>query len=131
MINERALVEIWCTSISLNFYSFQNDFASLRGPKWVLLRLKNFSWRPYTGSLPHVNIHVSYSALKTDREESTPASTQNHQGCLVTSNGLPANDFSWLLSETVRNVILTKFVCCAHSDLLYISKLRPRGGSSQ
>jgi len=26
-------------------------------------------------------------------------------------------------SETVINVILTKFVCCADSDLLYISKL--------
>jgi len=25
----------------------------------------------------------------------------------------------------VRNVYLTKFVCCADSDLLYISKLRP------
>jgi len=41
----------------------------------------------------------------------------------MTSNGLPANDFLYLLSETVRNVILTKFVCCADSDLLYISKL--------
>jgi len=30
-----------------------------------------------------------------------------------------------LLSEIVTNVILTKFVCCADSDLLYISKLRP------
>jgi len=42
----------------------------------------------------------------------------------VTSNGLPANDFLYLLPETVRNVILTKFVCCADSDLLYIPKLR-------
>jgi len=43
----------------------------------------------------------------------------------VTSNGLPANDFLYLLSETVRNVILTKVVFCADSDLLYISKLTP------
>jgi len=56
-------------------------------------RLKKFSWRPYTGSLHHVNIHLSYSSLKTNEEESTPAFTQNHHGCLVTSNGLPANDF--------------------------------------
>ena len=43
----------------------------------------------------------------------------------MTSNGLLANDFLYLLSETVINVILTKFVCCADSDLLYSSKLRP------
>jgi len=41
----------------------------------------------------------------------------------VTSNGLLANDFLYLLSEAVINVILTKFVCCVDSDLLYISKL--------
>jgi len=58
-------------------------------------------------------------------EESVPAFTQNHHGCLETSSGLLANDFLYLLSETVRNVILTKFVCSADSDLLYISKLRP------
>jgi len=28
--------------ISLNFYLFQKKFASLRGPKWVLFRLKRF-----------------------------------------------------------------------------------------
>jgi len=33
--------------------------------------------------------------------------------------------FLYLLSETVRNVILTKFASCADSDLLCISKLRP------
>jgi len=86
---------------------------------------KKNSWRPYTGSLHHINIHLSYSALKTNEEESTPAFTQNHHGCLATSNGLPADDFLYLLSETVRNVISTKFVCCPDSDLLYISKLRP------
>jgi len=43
----------------------------------------------------------------------------------ATHNVLLANDFSHLLSETVRNVILTKFVCCADNDLLYFSKLRP------
>jgi len=79
---------------------------------------------PYTGSLQHVNIHLSYSALKTNEEESTPAFTQNHHSCLVASNGLPANDFLYLRSEIVINVILTKFVCCADSDLLYISNLR-------
>jgi len=84
-----------------------------------------FSWRPYTGSLHHVNIHLSYSALNTNVEESTPAFTQNHHGCLVTSNGLHANDFLYLRSEIVRNVILTKSVCWDDSDLLYISKLRP------
>jgi len=52
--------------ISLNFYLFQNNFASLRGPKWVLFRLKKISWRLYTGSLHQVNIHLSYSALKTN-----------------------------------------------------------------
>ena len=61
----------------------------------------------------------------TIEEESTPDFTQNHHGCLVTSNGLPANDFLYLPSETVINVILTKFVCCADSDLLYILKLSP------
>ena len=124
MINKQALLlEVWCTLISLNFYLFQNNFARLRSSKWVLFRLKNFSWRPYTGSLHHVNIHLSYSALKTN-QESTPAFTKNHHGCLATSNGLPANDFLYLLSEIVRNVILTKFVYCADSDLLYILKLR-------
>jgi len=68
---------------------------------------------------------LSYSALKTNEEESTPALTQNHHGCLVTSNDLPANNFFYLRSEIVRNVILTKFVCCPDSDLLYISKQRP------
>jgi len=30
MINKRALlVEVWCTFISLNFYLFQNNFATL------------------------------------------------------------------------------------------------------
>jgi len=43
MINKRAhVVEVWCTLISLNFYLFQNNFVSLRGPKWVLFRLKKF-----------------------------------------------------------------------------------------
>jgi len=43
MINKRAhLVEVWCTLISLNLYFFQNYFASPRGPKWVLFRLKRF-----------------------------------------------------------------------------------------
>jgi len=66
-----------------------------------------------------------FFALKTNEEESTPAIIQNHHGCVLTSNGLPANDFLYLRSEIVRNVIVTKFVCCADSDLLYISKLRP------
>ena len=125
MTNERVLlVEVWCTLISLNFYLFQNNFASLRSPKWVLFRLKNLSWRPYTGLLLHVNIHLSYSALTTnDRRRVNTRFHTNHHGWLVTSNGLPANDFLYLLSETVINIILTKFVCCADSDLLYISKL--------
>jgi len=44
MINKQALlVEVWCTLISLNFYLFRNNFASLyRGPKWVLFRLNKF-----------------------------------------------------------------------------------------
>jgi len=43
MTNKRALlVEVWCTLISLNFYLFQNNFASLRGPKWVFFRLQRF-----------------------------------------------------------------------------------------
>ena len=43
MIKKRALfVEVWCTSISLNFYLFQNNFASLRDPKWIIFRLKWF-----------------------------------------------------------------------------------------
>jgi len=33
--------------------------------------------------------------------------------------------FLYLVSETVRNVISTKFVCCADSDLLHVSKLSP------
>jgi len=44
---------------------------------------------------------------------------------VATSNGLPANDFLSLRSEIVRNVVLTKFVCCTDIDLLYISTLRP------
>jgi len=115
MINKQTLlVEVWCTLISLNFYLFQNNFASLRGPKWVLFRLQKFLLEAYTGLLHHVN-----------KKESTPGFTQNHHGCLVTSNGLPANDFLYLLSETVINVISTKSACCADSDLLYISKLSP------
>jgi len=88
-----------------------------------LFPLKTFSWRPYIGSLHHVNIHLSCSALKTN-EESTPSFTQYQHGCLAASNGLLANDFLYLLSETIRNAVLTKFVCCADSDLLFISKLR-------
>jgi len=43
MIKKRTLlVEISCTLISLNFYLFQIKFASLRGPKGVLFRLKRF-----------------------------------------------------------------------------------------
>ena len=43
MINKEALlVEVSCTIISLNFYLFHNNFASFRGPKWVLSRLKRF-----------------------------------------------------------------------------------------
>jgi len=68
--------------------------------------------------------HILFSRL-TIKEESTPDFTQNHHGFLVTSNGMPVNDFLYLLSETVINVKLTKFVCCADSDLLYISKLSP------
>jgi len=68
--------------------------------------------------------HILLSRL-TIEEESTPDFTQNHHGCLLTSNGLPANDFLYLLSETIINMLLTKFVCCADSDLLYISKLSP------
>jgi len=58
-------------------------------------------------------------------KESTPDFTQNHHGCFVTSIGLPAIDFLYLLSETVINVIWTKFLWCSDSDLLYISKLSP------
>ena len=43
----------------------------------------------------------------------------------MTGNGLPANDFLYLLSETVINVILTKFVCCVHSDLLTFQNWDP------
>jgi len=126
MINKRALlVEVWCTLISLNFYLFRNNFASLRGPKWVLFRLKKFLLEAlYWLTVPRKYPSVIFCS-KTNEEESTPAFTQNHHGCLVTSNGLPANDVLYLRSEIVRNVILTKFVCCADSDLLYISKLRP------
>ena len=53
------------------------------------------------------------------------AFTQNHHAWLTISNGLPANDFYNWHSEIVRGVILTKFVGCADSDLLYISNLRP------
>ena len=43
MINKPApIVELWCTLISRNFYFFQNNFASIRGPKWILFRLKRF-----------------------------------------------------------------------------------------
>jgi len=60
MINERALlVEVWCTLISLNFYLFQIDFASLRGPNGFCSAQKYFSGRLYTGSLHHVNIHLN------------------------------------------------------------------------
>jgi len=31
---------------------------------------------------------------------------------------LLANDFLYLLSETLRNVVLTKSACCPDSDLL-------------
>jgi len=41
----------------------------------------------------------------------------------MTSNGFPANDFLYFLPETVINVILTKFVRCPDSDLLYFSKI--------
>jgi len=125
IIKRGFLVEVWCTLISLNFYLFQNNFASLRGPKLVLFRRKVSLVGPI---LAHCttqrSIYLSYSALKTNEEESTLAFTQNHHGWLVISNGLPANDFLYMRSEIVRNVILTKFVCCADSDLLYISNLR-------
>jgi len=74
---------------------------------------KHFSWKPHTDSLRHVSNHLSYSSLKTNEEKSTPAFKQNYHGCLVTSDDLPANYFLYMLSETVINVILTTFVCCA------------------
>jgi len=107
----------------------------LGAPNGFCSAYKNFCWRPYTGSLHNVNIHLSYPALRINEEESTPAFTQNHHGWLATSNGFPANDFLYLLSEIVRNVILTKFACYADSDLLFMfqnwnlvslpSKLKP------
>jgi len=93
MINKRALlVEVRCTLISLNFYLFQNNFASLRGPKWVLFRLKKILlealyWLTAPRKYPSVII------CSQDEEESTPDFTQNHHGCVVTSNGLPAMIF--------------------------------------
>jgi len=43
MINKRALfLEVWCTLISLNLYLFQINFASLKGLKRILFRLKRF-----------------------------------------------------------------------------------------
>jgi len=39
---QTPLVEVQCTLISLNFYLFQNNFATLRGTKWVLFHLKRF-----------------------------------------------------------------------------------------
>jgi len=36
-------------------------------------------------SVIYATVHVSYSALKTNEEESTPVFTQNHHGCLATS----------------------------------------------
>ena len=33
----------------------------------------------------YATVHVSYSALKTNEEESTPVFTQNHHGCLAIS----------------------------------------------
>jgi len=38
MINKRALL----VEVCLSFYIFQNNFASHRGRKWVLFRLKTF-----------------------------------------------------------------------------------------
>ena len=115
VINKRAIVEVWCTLISLNFSLFRNIFASLRGPKRGLFRRKKFSWRPYTGSLHHVNILLSYSAVKTN-EKSTPAFTQNHHGCLATRNGLLANDLLYLLSETIKKCDINK-LCELHMVL--------------
>jgi len=44
MINKRPLlVKVWCTSISLNFYLFQINFASLRGPNGFCSAWKDFS----------------------------------------------------------------------------------------
>jgi len=37
MIKKRALQKF-----GIHFYLFQTNFASLRGPKWVLFRLKRF-----------------------------------------------------------------------------------------
>jgi len=43
MINKQTLlIEIWCTLISLKFYLFQINSATLSSPKWVLFRLKRF-----------------------------------------------------------------------------------------
>jgi len=45
-------------------------------------------------STPRLTIEEESTLSRlTIEEESTPDFTQNHHGCLVTSNGLPANDF--------------------------------------
>jgi len=125
MINKRALLfEVWCTLINLNFIYFKIGLQVLGAPNGFVPPKKLLLEALYWLTAPS-NIHLSYSALKTNEEELTPAFTQNHHGCLVASNGLPTNDFLYLLSETEINVISTTFVCCGDSDLLYISKLRP------
>jgi len=78
--------------------------------------------------LAHCTTYISICHIllsKLTKKSQHQLSHKNHHGCLMTSNGLSANDFLYLLSETVINVILTKIVCCADSDLLYISQLRP------
>ena len=39
----------------VNFYSFQNNFASLKGPKWVLFRLKRFLLEAHFGGVGDEN----------------------------------------------------------------------------
>ena len=63
MIKKRALQKF-----DGHFYIFQNNFASLRGPKWVLFRLKRFFLEP----LPITMLMVAGRRLSTSVPPAIP-----------------------------------------------------------
>jgi len=108
MINERAIVEVWCPSISLNFSLFRSIFASLRGPKRGLFRLKKIFlealyWFPAPRKYPSVIF-----CCQDSRKVNTSFHTKSPWLFGDYRNGLLADDLLYLLSETIKKCDINK-----------------------
>jgi len=105
MINERTLVEVWCTLISNDFSLFQSIFASLRGHNWGLFRLKIFFLEAlYWLTAPRKYPSIIFCS-QDKRRVNTSFHTKSPWLFCDYRNGLLANGLLYLLSETIKNLI--------------------------